>query len=231
MLNKLTILLLPFLVNAPVVAAFGLNPELLHRRRNSLSKYPKTRTGTRLQLSLPPAAWWAGGHVLGGTLGTPFVVKSTSTWYRKIDLPSWTPPDRIFAPVWTTLYTCMGVAAAKVHFSRPASKIPMLLWTLHMALNLVWAPVFFGLKRLRLGFWLSLAQVLSLLIIIPVFYVISPISAYLLLPYLVWLTFATALNKAICKRNPTQNGYNDAMLQSDIYKLQQNAAKYAGNES
>jgi tryptophan-rich sensory protein len=127
----------------------------------------------------------------------------------------------------------MGVAAGKIYYSRPASsKIPIvaLLWSLHCALNLLWAPLFFGLQRLRLGFWISLGQIVSLAVILPLFYQIQPLSTYLLLPYLSWLMYASFLNKAICKRNPTKQGYNNAMLQADLCQLQQDAAKYAGVE-
>ena len=68
----------------------------------------------------------------------------------------------------------------------------------------------------------------SLGYIIPRFYQIDPLSGKLLLPYLVWLTFATALNWSICSRNPTEGGYNNAMFQSDLDRLQQQAAEYAG---
>ena len=62
----------------------------------------------------PSTLAWAGCCVVGGTAGVPAVVGATKSWYRTIPLPSWTPPDRVFAPVWTTLYALMGVAAARV---------------------------------------------------------------------------------------------------------------------
>lgn len=223
------------------VLAYQPSPKSLGFRRPTTSSWlPKqkkqedevvtARKQTQLSALLPPTAWWAVGHVVGGALATPLVTKATSTWYRKIDLPSWTPPNRVFAPVWTTLYSCMGVAAGKIYYSRPASKLPMLLWSFHCALNLLWAPTFFGMQRLRLGFWISIGQIASLAVILPFFYQIQPVSAFLLLPYLSWLLFAAYLNKTICKRNPTKQGYNDAMLQADLYQLQQDAAKYAGVE-
>jgi hypothetical protein len=68
----------------------------------------------------------------------------------------------------------------------------------------------------------------SLAVVIPTFYQIDSLAGMLILPYMAWLLFATALNGSICKQNPTENGYNNAMLQSDLYELQQQAAKYAG---
>ena len=73
-------------------------------------------SSSRLPVSaaLPPASLWIGGAVVGGVAGTPFVVRATTSWYRAIPKPTWCPPDRIFAPVWTTLYASMGYAASRV---------------------------------------------------------------------------------------------------------------------
>jgi tryptophan-rich sensory protein len=174
---------------------------------------------------------WALLHVIGGASGAPIVAKATKPggWYKKIDLPEWTPPDRLFAPVWTTLYACMGVSAARVASTQitPVS-LPMVLWGVHMFLNLIWANVFFGMKRLRMGMWINSALVVTLAVIIPIFYQHNPVSAYLLLPYAAWLSFATFLNNSVCKRNPTIGGYNAAKLQSDLIQLQKDARIYAG---
>jgi tryptophan-rich sensory protein len=101
------------------------------------------------------------------------------------------------------------------------------LWACHFALNILWAPIFFGLQRLRLGLVVNGLLVGTLLSAIKLFFEMDPVSTYLLVPYLGWLLFATYLNYAICKRNPTNQGYNNAMLEADIIKLQKQAAKYA----
>jgi tryptophan-rich sensory protein len=172
---------------------------------------------------------WAVAHAVGGALGAPVVSKAKG-WYKRINLPPWTPPDFVFAPVWTMLYSAMGVAAARVYQNTQSlSSLPMVLWMIHyVVLNLSWAPVFFGMKRLRLGMILNSLMLATLLLIIPLFYQINQVSGLLLLPYLAWLSFATALNSAICRRNPTKNGYNEAMLQADLLTLQKAAAAYAG---
>ena len=186
------------------------------------------KSSTSLEFASRPVTW-AVGHAVGGAMGAPVVAKAKK-WYQKIDLPPWTPPDFLFGPVWTMLYSAMGVAAARVYQrTQSLSSAPMVLWMIHyFILNLPWAPVFFGMKRLRLGLILNLLMMASLLVIIPLFYQNNPISGYLLLPYLVWLTFATVLNNAICRRNPTKNGYNEAMFQAGLLKLQNEAAVYAG---
>eukprot|EP00526_Cylindrotheca_closterium_P019456 CAMPEP_0113652398 /NCGR_PEP_ID=MMETSP0017_2-20120614/27987_1 /TAXON_ID=2856 /ORGANISM="Cylindrotheca closterium" /LENGTH=227 /DNA_ID=CAMNT_0000565247 /DNA_START=1 /DNA_END=684 /DNA_ORIENTATION=+ /assembly_acc=CAM_ASM_000147 len=162
---------------------------------------------------------------------------------NKISLPSWTPPDTIFGPVWSTLYTLMGLAIGRlwnVTASNPQqmNTLTLTLWMVHYVINILWAPVFFGMKKLRLA---SIMNGLLLSTLIPVivllgFYVQpipQPVLAALLLPYLGWLTFATFLNVEICKRNPTDNkfgGYNEARFQADLARLQQQAARFADGE-
>ena len=151
--------------------------------------------------ALDSAARWIGTSIIGGTVGTPFVLRATSSWYRKIRLPTWTPPDRVFAPVWTTLYACMGYATHRVWNTILGARVgpvglchPVLrLAMFHYALNLAWAPLFFGTKRLRAGHVLNVAIVLTLVPTVVSFYRIDVLSGLLLLPYLVWVAFATKL--------------------------------------
>jgi len=182
-----------------------------------------------IHLNPEPVAWVAG-HLIGGNLAVPIVAKSIKTWYKKLDLPSWTPPDRVFAPVWTYLYSTMGWAAYQVFQKTSARSLPMKMWYIHFALNMSWAPVFFSMKKLRQGLWINLLLVGTLSATIPLFYKVNPTSGILLLPYLAWLTFATALNWSICNRNPTNQGYNSAMLQADLAELNKAAAIYANEE-
>lgn len=176
------------------------------------------------------------GHVIAGASGAPIVVQATRPkdgWYRRIDLPSWTPPDKIFAPVWTTLYAMLGVSIGRVVVQLPSSPtrtLTLVTWTIHMLFNLAWAPVFFGLQRLRLGQALNIGMLLTLLgILYPAMYRLSALtSMYLLVPYTLWLSFATCLNGSICRRNPTRGGYNNAKFQAQLAKLQTQAKIYAG---
>lgn len=180
------------------------------------------------------------GHVLGGLLGLPFVAQAIPTWYRKIDLPRWTPPNQIFGPVWTLLYASMGWALSIVLSKLTATTTTtttagivlsknnvLALWAVHYGLNLVWAPVFFGFQRLRLGLVISYAMVFTLLAVMKVYHSVVPRAAYLLIPYLCWITFATALNQAICRRNPMcENGKtNKAMRLAQLAKLQKKKQK------
>lgn len=183
-------------------------------------------------LNVPLTAWSAIGHVVGGASGAVIVTPATKSggWYEKINLPSWVPPNWLFAPVWTTLYACMGVAAARVYklSTGGLSSPTMILWAAHYALNLAWAPAFFGKQMLRLGQAVNIALISTLVPIIVMYHRLDHISAYLLLPYLAWIVFATFLNGAICKRNPTSiDGMNEAKFQSKLVQVQKDAAAYA----
>lgn len=187
--------------------------------------------------ALPPTLPWVVAHVVAGASGAPIVATATRRedgWYRQIPLPSFTPPDFVFAPVWTLLYALMGVAVGRIYrISRASSTristVALGTWAVHMLLNLSWAPIFFGVQRLLLGLMINIAMWVTLVgIILPSFYFLNPVSAYLLLPYLLWLSFAVALNWSICRLNPTMEGYNNAKFQAQLTQLQRRAAEYSG---
>ncbi|KAL7462855.1 hypothetical protein ACHAXS_003230 [Conticribra weissflogii] len=130
----------------------------------------------------------------------------------------------------------------------PPSKMPpaaLRAWSLHYLLNLSWAPLFFGFQCLRAGLVVNILLLTSLsLVILPLFRSIDPVAAYVQLPYLAWLAYATVLNNEICRLNPMvggvneamvqadlcdgdDEGYNEAMLEYDLKKLQKAAERYA----
>lgn len=125
----------------------------------------------------------------------------------------------------------MGYSAWTVYNKTGLTIVPLGLAFVHYGLNLLWAPVFFGQRKLRAGFWISVLQLLTLLFVLTSFHGVDPTSAYLLLPLFGWLIFATALNGAICRLNPTRGGYNNAMMEADILKLREGATTRAGLES
>lgn len=122
-------------------------------------------------------------------------------WYRKLDKPTWTPPDWVFPATWITLYLCMSAAGARAALS-DGNAIAMAMWSLQIALNGLWSPVFFGLKKLKLGMivlcllWISVAMTLVAL------WQVDWIAGALFVPYLVWVTIAGALNASVWRRNP-----------------------------
>ncbi|KAL1498935.1 hypothetical protein AB1Y20_013456 [Prymnesium parvum] len=222
----------PLLRLLPVAAAFlplatALAPRAAPYHPPRTARAAPLRPAPSPCMSLPTAAYLAAATVTGGALGTPFVVGAIRTWYRRIPLPGWTPPDRVFAPVWSSLYAAMGVATAIVGGARGFASPPVVHFAAHYAANLAWAPVFFGLRRLRLALALNLALCASLALLVAQYSRASAAAGLLLLPYLAWVLFATALNVAICRLNPTEGGYNNAMLQAELAQLQRRASAIA----
>ncbi len=126
-------------------------------------------------------------------------------WYRSLSKPSWTPPDWVFPVAWTFLYLAMSYAASRVAAlagTTPGTGQALAFWSVQIALNTLWTPVFFGLKRMKAGLvvvgllWLAVAATMI------AFFRIDWIAGALMAPYLVWVTIATALNRAVLVRNP-----------------------------
>ncbi|MFZ5963589.1 tryptophan-rich sensory protein TspO [Thalassococcus sp. BH17M4-6] len=124
-------------------------------------------------------------------------------WYRKLNKPPWTPPDWVFPVTWTTLYLCMATAGARVALA-DGNAIAMAMWSLQIALNGLWTPVFFGLKKIKLGMvvlsvlWLSVALTMLAL------WQVDWIAGALFVPYLIWVSIAGALNLSVLRRNPDE---------------------------
>lgn len=125
-------------------------------------------------------------------------------WYERLAKPPWRPPNRLFAPVWTALYFTIAVSGwlvwREAGFSGAA--LALVVYAIQLVLNAAWTPIFFGLHRPGLGFldivlvWLSIVATMLL------FYPVHAGAALLLLPYLLWVSFAAALNFAIWRLNP-----------------------------
>jgi benzodiazapine receptor len=125
-------------------------------------------------------------------------------WYAQLAKPAWNPPNWIFGPVWTALYAMMAVAAWLVWRQQGfrAQIKPIGLFLLQLALNAAWSPIFFGLKSPALAFVVIVLLRLAILATLCAFWRANRISGALLLPYLGWVTFATALNFALWRLNP-----------------------------
>jgi translocator protein len=148
-------------------------------------------------------ALWIALCAGGGALIGLSTQGGDSPWYASLDKPSWTPPGWLFGPVWTTLYTAMGVAAWLV--SREGGwrqqRWPLTVFLAQLAVNFAWSPLFFGLRQIT---W-ALVDIVVLWVLIVVtirlFARVKPAAAWLLTPYLAWVSFATALNAAIVWMN------------------------------
>ena len=125
-------------------------------------------------------------------------------WYERLKKPSWRPPNRLFAPVWTVLYVMIAVSGWLVwrEAGFTGAALPMAVYAFQLVLNAAWTPLFFGLHRPDLGFVDIVLVWLSIIATIALFWPIHVGAALLLVPYLAWVTFATALNLAIWRLNP-----------------------------
>ncbi|WP_138466410.1 TspO/MBR family protein [Poseidonocella sp. HB161398] len=129
------------------------------------------------------------------------VMFKPGNWYAHLQKPGWTPPNWMFPTVWTLLYLLMSVAAALAG-AQEGSALALSLWSLQIALNAVWSPVFFGLHHMRAGLavigllWLAVAATAW------AFWLLSPLAGALMLPYLAWVAVAAALNLSVLRRNP-----------------------------
>lgn len=139
-----------------------------------------------------------------GALASFFTATGVSTWYRTIARPDWNPPDVVFAPVWTTLYILMGVALyliwrKEVLESLKRSAIGW--WVVQLVLNALWSFLFFSLQTIGLALIEIIVLWFAILGTIFSFARISKMAAWLLVPYISWVTFATILTFAIWRLN------------------------------
>lgn len=139
-----------------------------------------------------------------GVLGSIPTASAIPTWYRQIEKPPWNPPSWVFGPVWTALYTLMGTAVWLVWRlgpEKPEVRTALGLYSGQLILNALWTPIFFGLRAPGL----ALAEIVPLWGLLAAtvvqFFRLKPVAGLLLLPYLMWTTFATALTAEIWRLN------------------------------
>lgn len=141
---------------------------------------------------------------LAGAIGSVLTSPAIPGWYAGIVKPSFNPPSWIFGPVWITLYALMGIAAWLVWLRRSeqgSAKQALQIFGLQLALNALWSPLFFGLQNPGLAFAEIILLWLAIVATIRAFYSIKPLAAYLLVPYLAWVSFAAFLNYSIWQLN------------------------------
>lgn len=139
-----------------------------------------------------------------GIIGSLFTFSAIPTWYATLNKPFISPPNWVFGPVWTTLYTLMGISAYLIWqkgIQKKQVKDALRTFGEQLVLNALWSILFFGLKNPLLAF----VEILFLWILIVAtmvkFYRLNKWAAYLLIPYLLWVSFASILNGAIVVLN------------------------------
>ncbi|WGH80238.1 tryptophan-rich sensory protein TspO [Jannaschia ovalis] len=135
-----------------------------------------------------------------GAAATTGAVFQPGDWYKRLDKPVWTPPDWLFPVAWTFLYLALAFAAARVA-TIPGAHYALAFWAMQIAFNTLWTPIFFGLRRLGPalvvlgGLWVAVVGLLWAL------WPLDALAFWITVPYLVWVSYAGALNASIWLRN------------------------------
>lgn len=138
-----------------------------------------------------------------GVIGSVFTTSSLESWYQKLVKPSFNPPGWLFGPVWISLYLLMGISLYLVWIRRPeqGTFAALVFFGIQLLLNTLWSVVFFGLQRPGLAFLEILFLFTAILVTAFLFFKISRPAAYLMIPYLIWVGFASVLNYFIWRLN------------------------------
>ena len=138
-----------------------------------------------------------------GFIGSFFTTSSITTWYAFINKPFFSPPNWLFAPVWTLLYILMGISAFLIWKKRDnlKTKQAFIFYGIQLILNALWSIIFFGMHNPGLALLEIIILWLFILITLIKFYKINKIAGLLFIPYLLWVSFASILNYAIWMLN------------------------------
>lgn len=139
---------------------------------------------------------------VAGGLGAIATADSVSTWYTEINKPGFTPPGWVFPVVWPTLYFMMGLASWFVWKERVKDdgsrvKKALIVYGIHLVLNTLWSFLFFGMQNPGAAFIEIIILLAMIAWTIKLFYDIRPLAGYLLIPYIIWVSYATVLTGTI----------------------------------
>ncbi len=138
------------------------------------------------------------GICLGvGILGSFFTISAIPTWYVTLNKPFFSPPNWLFAPVWTILYILMGISLYLVWTKK---KVSTIFW-IQLIFNVAWSIIFFGMKNPTLALIDIVALWIAIVLTIKSFSKINKLAGQLLIPYLAWVSFASILNLFIVLLN------------------------------
>ena len=131
-----------------------------------------------------------------GAFAGMYTSAAVPEWYASLNRPSFNPPGWVFGPVWTALYILMGISLFLIWKSEPgqARNVAMGVFFVQLALNFAWSFIFFYSKMIGPALIEIIVMWITIVIMMVLFYKIRPLAAYLNIPYLLWVSFATALN-------------------------------------
>ena len=136
---------------------------------------------------------------VASSAGFVFPLGDANPWYATLVEPSFAPPNWLFGPVWTTLYLLIATSAYRIamtteHSFNKLLPLALALWSLQLALNVIWTPIFSGAQNLEVAFYYIIALWVSIVAYILVAWRVERWSAILMIPYLCWVSFASVLN-------------------------------------
>ena len=145
------------------------------------------------------------------------------SWYRQLEKPAGTPPPPLFAPVWATLYLCIGISGyllAKSHMEHPSPRTrkSLQLFYLQLVLNALWPAIFFGAKMPLVAFANIVAMDATVAVLIALNRRSVRFGAWLLMPYLAWISYATYLNGGIVALNWKPKSAGDELEQASVFR-------------
>ncbi|XP_034188648.1 translocator protein [Osmia lignaria lignaria] len=141
---------------------------------------------------------------IGGWAGSYLTQKNIKPWYESLKKPSWTPPNWVFGPIWTTVYCTIGYSSYLVWKDGGGFReaiIPLSIYGTNLILNWSWTPLFFGLHNIKWALYEITLLWGSTVAMGIAFYNVNQIAGCLVIPYLIWNSFATALNYVIYRDN------------------------------
>lgn len=138
-----------------------------------------------------------------GLIGSIFTANTVSTWYTTLNKPFINPPSWLFGPVWITLYALMGTSAYLIWQVKetPGAKMALIFYGIQLILNAVWSILFFGIKNPQVAFFEIIFLLISIIITTILFWKINPVAGALMVPYILWVSFASYLNYQIWTLN------------------------------
>jgi tryptophan-rich sensory protein len=143
--------------------------------------------------------------LLVSAIGGAVTATSVGTWYQALTKPPFNPPDWIFAPVWITLYVLMAVAAWRVWRGERflVKRQALLVFFVQLGLNLAWSFIFFGAQRIGLALMEIVVLLAAIVVNAVLFWRIERLAGALLVPYVLWVSYATVLNASLWALNPS----------------------------
>jgi benzodiazapine receptor len=140
-----------------------------------------------------------------GAIAGLFTAQAIPEWYATLNRPSFNPPNWLFGPVWTTLYFLLGISFFLIWKLEPGKErnLAILAFLLQLLLNFGWSFIFFYFKLIGFALVEIVLLWISIVTMLIMFYKIRPIAAFINIPYLLWVTFATILNGSYFLLNRT----------------------------